>query len=244
MKLDTFFTPCTSDVDKVFDDSYIIMIDVFRATSTICAAINNGAKEVIPVESIEKAVKLYHGLDKKVSILGGERHSIKPSGFDAGNSPLEYYPEVVRDKSIVLSTTNGTKIFKKGRNSKGKFIGAFVNLNALTDHLKNLVNSSKVEKIIFQCAGNDGMFSYEDTLCAGAFIYNLQQLTQADLSDSAHAAMILYSTNASNLNNFLKNSDHGKKIAAIGLEIDIEVCLSLDRYPVVPEIKGNYIKKV
>lgn len=248
IKIDAFLTPYFPETETQFDNSVVIMIDVLRASTTICAALKNDAKEVIASESLEKAVKIYSTLDKESRFMGGERNCIKPTGFDAGNSPLEYKEELIKDRTVIMSTTNGTKLFAKAKKSKAKIIGSFTNFSKTVNFLKNVISINHQEEtdteICFLCAGTDGRLSYEDTLCAGAFIEELtNEYYNTKVTDTAHAAKSLYELNKNNLNNFIYDTQHAKKLIELDLKKDIETALTFDLYDVLPIIQVNAIKR-
>ncbi len=245
VSIDAYLTPFFHEHESLFEDSAVVMIDVFRASTTVAVALMNGAREVIPVETLEKAVKIYNSLSKEVRFLGGERNCLKPSGFDAGNSPLDYTKDNVYGKSVILTTTNGTRIFQKAKQARSRIVGSFVNLNAVIEYLTGQIeNSDDNLKIIFMCAGNDDRLSYEDILCAGAFISALESIYSDNyISDPAMAAMSLYKQHSKELSAFLKQREHALKLSHLGFEQDIELCLSFDICPVIPLIEGSSIKK-
>ncbi len=248
MTIEAFFTPYFLEKEKQFDSSVVVMIDVLRASTTICAALFNGAKEVIPAETLDKAVTIYSNLDKNVRFLGGEREGVKPSGFNAGNSPFEFTEEKVSKKNVVLTTSNGTKIFRKAREAKAQIIGAFVNQTAVLEYLKEYhlkdEHTDKNLKIYFLCAGTDGKFSYEDALCAGAFIKELKkEYAEAVLTDSADAVKNLYNLHSEDLVEFLRTKEHAAFLREIGFSEDVELALTRDQFPVVPVIDGSSIKR-
>jgi 2-phosphosulfolactate phosphatase len=247
MKIDAFLTPFFPETENQFKDSIVVMIDVFRASTSICAALYNGAKEVIPSSTTEKAVKIYSSLSREVRFLGGERNGVKPNGFDAGNSPDEYAEEKVKDKTVIISTTNGTQIFGKARDAAIRIIGGFVNITRALDYLnENYLddeNLNKDIKITFLCAGTNGRLAYEDTLCAGAFINSLKQKHGAmELTDTADAAKNLYNLHSVDLTNFLMQREHAVFLRNIGFEKDIDTALDFNLYPVVPVVSGNAIR--
>lgn len=239
MKVDTFFTTNFIEKEEQFTNSIVVMIDVLRASSTIANALLNGAKEIIPVESTEKAVELYSKLSRETRLLAGERNGVKPTGFELGNSPLEFNSDSIKGKTIILTTTNGTKLYQKAKNARIKIIGSFVNSDSVINHIDKLLlqDATNEFRIHFLCAGNNGQFSYEDTLCAGFFIYKLIQVrSNLELSDSSHAAKSLYLQFSENLKNFLKTKEHPNFLKSIGLTDDIDFCLELNKCPVVPLI--------
>ncbi len=248
MTVDAFLTPYFPESVNQFDNKILIMIDVLRAGSSVCASLYNGAKEVLAYESLDKAVTVYSSLSKESRFMGGERNCQKPSGFDAGNSPTEYTEEAVKGKSVIISTTNGSKLFQKGKNTKLKVVGGFVNIDAVFDFIDNNFLSSDEEKesaeICMMCAGTNGRLSYEDTLCAGAFINHFyKKYSNVTMTDSADAAKNLYNLHSVDLIDFIKTREHANTLTANGMESDIELCLRRNIYPVVPVIEGNSIKK-
>lgn len=245
MILDAFLTPYFPETENRFEGSIVVMIDVLRASTTVCAALNAGAKEVIPSESLDKAVKIYNSLSREVRFLGGERNGIKPQGFDAGNSPLEYTTDKVKGRSIILSTTNGTKIFLKARNAEHRIVGSFVNNSAIIEYIKMIIDKQTVQKakLFVICAGTDGRLSYEDVLCAGSIINEIAQMSDNSIiTDSADAARNLYKVHAHDIKSFLTTCDHAELLKSKGFDDDVEFCLTPNTLPVVPVVGSNTIK--
>lgn len=245
MKVDAFLTPYFPETENLYENSVVVVIDVLRASSTVCAALYNGAKEVIPCESLDKAVTVYNNLSRESRFLGGERNGTMPQGFDAGNSPSEYTSELVSNKSVIISTTNGTKTFLKARQAISKIVGSFTNFQKVCDFLfefsKEHENSDK--KIIFLASGTNGRLSYEDTICAGAFIYFINnEFESSTMTDTALVAKNLYKLHKSDLKSFLSNCEHAQHLKKIGFEKDLDICLDFDNYPVLPIFSGSSIK--
>lgn len=244
MFIDAYLTPYFPETEDQFKDSIVIMIDVLRASSTVCAALFNNAKEVISTETPEKAIKIYSSLSKESRFLGGERNSIKVDGFDAGNSPFEYTRDKVSNKSVILTTTNGTQIFQKAKFAEHKLVGAFVNFSAIIGFIKSKTQE-KNHRISFLCAGTNGRMAYEDTLCAGAFIDEIHKfLPDYSLTDTADASKNLYNLHSENMQEFIKQKQHPKSLIELGLVDDVDFCLTKDSFPVVPVISGASIKKL
>lgn len=145
----------------------VVVIDIFRATSSICYGIENGAEAIIPVSQVEECSAYREkGLDY---LLAAERDGKVVDGFDFGNSPFSYTAEKVAGKTIVLTTTNGTHALHLSRSAKRIVIGSFLNLTALSNWLK-----TQHENILLVCAGWKNNFNLEDTLFAGAVIEQLK----------------------------------------------------------------------
>ncbi len=244
--IDTYLTPFFTESENLFNNSIVIMIDVLRASSTVATALQNGAREIIPTESLEKAVKIYANLSKEISFLGGERNGLKPLGFDAGNSPFEYTTQNVNGKSVILTTSNGTRIFEKAKNADFRLVGGFVNLSIISNFVIEKINENeKIKKIIFLCAGNDGKLSAEDMLCAGNFINIFKQnIFETELSDSSIITEQIYNIHSENYTDFLFNRDHSLKLQTLNFHSDIEYCLTKDICPIIPIISNSSIKKL
>lgn len=224
-------------IENQFENHFLIMIDVLRASTTICTALKNGAKEVIPFDEPQKAVAVYANLSKESRFLGGEKNSIKPEGFDAGNSPSDYNQDVVEGKSIIFSTTNGTRTFVKGKKSRKGIIGCFSNLSVVSELISSYIRIDKEEgkdtNLTILCSGTDGRISYEDTVCAGAFISQFTEY-EPEITDSALLAKNIYWQHKDNLAEFLSGTFHARRLLALGLQEDLDTCFTFDKNPVVP----------
>lgn len=242
MKIDVFLIP-VNDKELHFENSVVLMIDVLRASTTICASLFNGAKEIIPCETMDKAAQIFNNLSRQSSFLGGERNGVKPNGFHAGNSPHEYTPDRVKSKTIILTTTNGTKIFRLARGAKYRIIGGFVNIGVVSEFMGRYINSG-TNSIQILCAGNNGRLSYEDTICAGAYISNMKEyFHDLEMSDSAHAAENLYNMHSDEIVEFLSSREHATLLRKLGFDEDIRTALTPDIYPVIPLVDNNFIIK-
>jgi 2-phosphosulfolactate phosphatase len=224
--------------DLSFSGKTIVIIDVLRATSTIINALNNGAKEIIPVGTVEFAVKVSGGMFGGLTLLGGERNTKKIEGFALGNSPLEYSPRLVKGKSIVLYTTNGTKAIVKAKFSKNLFICSFLNLSAVAEQIIKM-------NIDFEilCAGRNSSFSLEDTVCAGKLIAEILKIEKdLELSDTAKASVALNKSFGKNLLKMLSETEHGKLLIENGFQDDIKFCSKLNTINSIPCFSGNVVK--
>jgi len=211
-----------------------VVIDVLRATSTIVTALSNGASEVLPVLNLEDAIEF----DKNGYLIGGERGGIKPSGFALGNSPAEYRMDVVMNKRICLTTTNGTKALINARElANDIYVASFLNLSATVEKL------SKYENIAIICAGNDGDVSYEDTQLAGCIVEKLHAIRGYDLSDSALIAFNLWQNLWQRLGRPQFTGSHARKLIKLGFERDVEYCSSIGVNSIVALYDGKVIRK-
>lgn len=237
MKVNVLFSPIVTD-ELYFTGKTTVVIDVLRASSTIITALNNGAKEVVPVGTIEFAVKVSGGMFGGQTLLGGERNTKKIEGFALGNSPLEYEEKIVNGKSIVFYTTNGTKALTKAKFSENLFVCSFLNLSAVAKHLVSL--KKNVEII---CAGRNNFFSLEDTVCAGKLVSEILTLEpEAEINDSVAASLALIDKYGSDLLKMLKESDHGKLLLENGFEEDINYCSQLNIYNTIPYYVNGVLK--
>ncbi|MGB4590254.1 MAG: 2-phosphosulfolactate phosphatase [Clostridiaceae bacterium] len=212
----------------------VIVVDVLRATSVIITALSNGAKSVVPVTSVEEALSTKKKLEGVV--LGGERRAQKIEGFDLSNSPLEYKSEVIHDRNVVITTTNGTKAISKSSAASKIYIGGLLNAKAVSS------KAIKNEKdIIIVNAGTNGVFSMDDFITGGAIIDELLSEQDYELTDIAKTALVIYRSHK-DIKSYIKEATHYKILVELGLEEDIDYCLQKDLFNIVPEYKDGIIK--
>jgi 2-phosphosulfolactate phosphatase len=213
-------------------NSIVVIIDILRATSTIAAALNNGARCVIPVDSVSRCIELGKQID---GITAGERDGEVADGLEHGNSPFEYPAEFISGKTLVLTTTNGTRLLQMAldKNAQGIITGAFVNLSAVCDHLVAMK-----QNVILGCAAWKDKVNLEDTLFAGAVINRVRKHFSINC-DSSHMAEALYKKAEKNLFEFMKKNEasHYHRLMGFGLEKDIRYCLTADQANVLPVYK-------
>ncbi len=215
------------------ESSIIVVIDVLRATSSICAALHNGVEKILPVASVLEA----RNFQSKGFLCAAERQAQRVEGFDLGNSPSEYKDPKLKGKIIVFTTTNGTQAIRAARKAFRIVIGSFVNLSILCEWL-----SHQHKNIILLCAGWKDFFNLEDTLCAGAIAYTLDKTNLFETNyDSTLASKTLYELAQKDLLGFMEKSSHFKRLEKLNLSEDVKYCLTPDLAPVVPILEGNYI---
>jgi 2-phosphosulfolactate phosphatase len=237
MKINVLFSPVNAD-ELYFANKTVVVIDVLRASSTIITALSNGAKEIVPVATVEFAVKVSGGMFGGQTLIGGERNTKKIDGFAIGNSPFEYSREVVESKFIVFFSTNGSKAIVKAKFAEDLFICSFINLSAVVKHLTSL---NKDVEIL--CAGNNNLFSLEDSVCAGMLIAKLKKKSKnLEYSDSGSAALVLFERFGENIFEMLKNSEHGKKLLENGFEKDVKYCSEQNISKCIPTMDGKVLK--
>ena len=233
-------TGCTLEVSfspKLYssyasDDAIVVVIDILRASSAICTAFQHGAKSLIPVSSIEEAREY----QEKGYLVGAERGGEVVEGFDFGNSPYSYMGDEIKGNTIVLTTTNGTKAINIARNAHCVAVGAFTNITALCDWLKE-----EKRDVLLLCAGWRDRYNLEDALFAGAVVNELARDHEwfPELGDSALASKYLYLNAKDDPYKFLRNSSHRSRLALLNLKEDIKYCLTLDQTTCVPILQGD-----
>ena len=235
-KIEVSFTPLQFPVYYKSKDCVVVVIDVFRATSAICAAFEAGIKELITVETVQEA----QNYKDQGYLVGAERKAEIVEGFDFGNSPLTFTPEKFADQTIVLTTTNGTKAVEVAKDANTVVIGSFTNISALCEFIER-----QDKDVILLCAGWKERFNLEDTMFAGAVAKRLSEnLRFSDLSDSAIASMQMYEAAKDDMYGFLGNSSHRKRLSRLNLEEDIIYCLTLDNTDKVPVLEdGRFVCK-
>lgn len=212
----------------------VVVIDVLRATSTIATALYNGAKSVIPVDSVEKCIRLGRSME---CITAGERDGQVAEGLQYGNSSFEYPRTFVEGKILVLTTTNGTKLLHMAlaKGATDIITGSFLNLSALCQYLLD-----QKRNVILACAGWKDRVNLEDTLFAGAVIAAIGDSFAIDC-DASQIAHCMYNEAKDDLFEFMKNhnASHYHRLMNFGVERDIRHCLTSDLAGVVPYYKDE-----
>lgn len=230
-KLEVCFSPALLHLYDT-TDAVVVIIDVFRATSTIATALDNGAESVIPVATVEECIEL--GNNTPNSITAGERNGQVVEGLQYGNSPSEYHRDFITGKTLVLTTTNGTRLLHMVEHAHAIITGSFLNLQAVCDFL---IKHNK--NVLLGCAGWKDRFNLEDALFAGAVASNIAEYFECNC-DSARAAKTLYNGLGDKKPiEYLRDSAHYLRLSAYGLESDMEYCATLDIHPIVPILKGD-----
>lgn len=221
------------DVSK----SIVVIIDVLRATSTIATALHNKARQVIPVATVAECINL----GKQTSgITAGERDGAIAEGLSYGNSPFEYSEEFIGGKTLILTTTNGTKLLHMALDKGADEIitGSFPNLSAVCEYLVK-----KNKPVLLGCAAWKDKVNIEDTLFAGAVINCIGEHFEL-LDDASHLALNLYKQAAPDVFEYMKANDatHYHRLMNYGLEKDIRYCLTPDGANVLPVYKDGRLE--
>ncbi|HEY4754468.1 MAG TPA: 2-phosphosulfolactate phosphatase [Ignavibacteriaceae bacterium] len=237
MKINVLFSYINTD-ELAYTGKTTVVIDVLRASTTIIQALQNGAREVIPVASVEFAVKVSGGMFGGQTLLGGERNTKKLEGFALGNSPLEYAPEVVGGRTIILFTTNGSKAIVKAKFSENLFIAAFTNLNTLANHLIKLDKEFEI-----LCSGRGNYFSMEDVICAGKLISEIQKINNnVELTDSAKASVALNKSFGKSILTMMQQTEHGKILIENNFDEDLKFCSRINTSETIPYLISGVLK--
>ncbi len=232
MKVDIIFTADEVSQEKT-EGKICVIIDVLRATSVMITALHNGAEKIFPFKDIKTIQERCENL--KNIIKCGERNALKIDGFDLGNSPLEFTKEKVFGKDIYMSTTNGTKAVENSLSAEKIIICSFLNIKNVSEKLLEYKKD-----VVIVCAGTNGKFSLDDTLCAGLIIKEMQKHTEIQMNDVLLAAVRI-SESHENIEDILKGSTHYERLLSLGFEKDMEHIFSLNKYSIVPEYKNGYI---
>jgi 2-phosphosulfolactate phosphatase len=208
----------------------IIVVDVLRCSSSIVNAFANGVKAVIPTESLKEAFALRE--QHSDYLLAGERKGRKPRGFDFGNSPLEFAQEAVEGRAVVMTTTSGTRALVRCRQAEHVLVGAFLNAEAVAKKAAEITQSKGVN-VSFVLAGEKGLFSFEDFLCAGAITSGFPT-GEFHFSDEALATVFAFECAMDSLGERVRKSRHARHLAELGFERDIEFSCMLNRFDLVP----------
>ena len=211
------------------ENSIVVVIDILRATSSITYGIDNGAEAIIPVAHVEDCL----AYADKGFLLAAERNGEVVVGYDFGNSPFSYTQEKVAGKTIVLTTTNGTKALHMAQERAHKVvIGSFLNLTSLCDWLK-----TQDKNVLLLCSGWKDNFNLEDTLFAGAVVNVLRNdFTHSD--DACVVAEDMYLMAKDDLRTYLHKSSHSHRLAALNIEEDVKFCLKTDLCKAIPILEG------
>lgn len=238
MKIDIIIS-ADDIIESKLENKIAVVIDMFRATSVIVTALNNGCREVVPFLTIDEALETSEKLNREEYILGGERKAVKIKGFDLSNSPLEYTKEVVENKKVLITTTNGTRTLTKSNNAKRILIAAMINARAVANKLLEINND-----IVIINAGTNGNFSMDDYICSGYIINEMLKINnEIELTDIAKTANMIYENN-SDIISYVKEATHYSLMKSLELDCDIDYCIRKSIVNNVPEYKNGKITNI
>jgi len=214
----------------------VAVIDVLRATTVITTALMNGAKQIIPTEEVSTAFNLYSTYNNGEALLGGERNAVRIEGFHLANSPFEYTEETVANKTIILTTTNGTRALMGSLTANSITVASFLNATAIANRL----GEQNVDAVIV-CAGSAEDYTLEDALCAGMIAQILAARFGAILSDFAFTLKFLYEGFEGNLMQAMQHCHHAQLLLSKGFASDVEYCFQKDITDIIPTLANGAI---
>jgi 2-phosphosulfolactate phosphatase len=233
MRLDVVFSPQELTSGEVADRT-VVVVDVLRATSTICAALHHGARAVIAAADAEEATRLEQALGTADVVLAGERNSVRIAGFRLGNSPGEMTPEQVQGKTLVMTTTNGTRALLATAGARTVIVGAAVNLTAASDHARAALEEHG--DLLILCAGREHGFGLDDAYIAGCLAVRALggRRRRKGLNDAALVSVDLVSRYRDRTERVLGLSRAGRELATRGFREDVIAAAAIDAHPVLP----------
>lgn len=233
MRLDVIFSPRELSPGELTDRS-VLVIDVLRATSTMCAALYHGARAVLPTTDAADAIALAEVLGSNDVVLAGERNCVQIDGFHLGNSPSEMTEAAVAGKMIIMSTTNGTGALHATAGARDVAVAAAVNLTAAADHARHALAHG--DDLVILCAGREHGFGLDDAYIAGCIAVRALggRRRRKGLNDGALAAVDLEGRYGDRTERVLALSRAGRELDARGFRQDVHDAAQVDRYPVLP----------
>lgn len=218
--------------------STVIVVDLLRASTTICQALAAGAKCIVPCVAVGETFTKAGEFARSQIVMGGERGGQRIEGFDLGNSPMDYTTDQVFGQTVLFTTTNGTRALAHAHLAERTLVGAAINRRAIVEAV------ATAERVEILCAGTGGKVTREDILAAGAIASQLDATTGNEFSDAARREWQELLTTAHALKRSaseqfaleLRDTFGGKNLLALGYDDDLEFCAQLDALNVVPEL--------
>ena len=229
MRVDVAFTPAELPKGAAAGRT-VVVIDVLRATSTMVHALAKGARRIVPVTTVEEAVRKAEELGRDAVLLCGERDCQRIRGFDLGNSPEEFTSERVAGRTLVMSTTNGTPALLAAAGSAERLVGALLNAGAVAQRIAVAERDA-----LILCSGREGRFAYEDAFCAGLVLRRLRRLRpRVRTDDAGRAALRLLGRGQGSPAPVLRRSAAARRLLELGLGQDVQFCAQVDLHDVLP----------
>jgi len=241
MRVSVYFTPLGVTPQDV-GEKPVVVIDVLRTTTTVVAAMANGAKAVLPSAGQDEALRHVTNLERDAVVLAGERKLERIEGFELGNSPLEMTGEAVQGKTIVMSTTNGTPAIVAAGSGEPVIIAAVTNFSAAVARAREAFEKS--QEIVILCSGREKMFALEDAYAAGRFVRALVPgniRRSADFNDAAIAALELVRRYGEKWKRAITASAAARELRARGFKADLAAATEVDKHDIVPEYSGKLV---
>lgn len=233
MKLDVVFTPAGLTSMEV-QGRTVLVIDILRATTAMCAALSHGARAILPVASTEEALRLAQTIGSADLLLAGERNCVRIPGFHLGNSPLEMTEEAVRGRTLIVTTTNGSRALLACQGAAAVYPAGAVNLTLAAEKAREALERDG--DLLLVCAGRDGAFSLDDAYCAGRLMAAaLERRTPRRwMNDAALVALDLVRRYGERWERPLARSRAGRDLVRLGFADDVADAARVDAYPVLP----------
>lgn len=243
MKVDVFFGGAGVGPSDLAGRA-VAVIDVLRASSTIAAALHGGARAIIPLDSPDEVVTRAKAFERADVRLAGERRALAIPGFDLGNSPGEFTRQAVENKTVLMTTTNGTPAILATQGARDVLVASYVNYTAVLAMLRAALRGGTDVAIV--CAGRDKQFALEDAGCAGRYVRRLsQRLANVAINDAAQACVLIDRRyGETGVERLLEASAAGRALREVGLGDDIAACAAIDAYPVIPIYQDRQITKL
>lgn len=240
MRLDVFFSTAGLAPQEVAGRP-VFVVDVLRATTVICAALYHGARGIVPVASPDEATRMAQTLGPEDVILMGERNFQPIEGFPLGNSPLEMAEAAVRGKTLVMSTTNGTRALLAAQGASEVYVAAAANLDLAGNRARHLLETGK--DLVIVCAGKDGQFGLDDAYAAGRLVLEAIEgrRRRKGLNDAALVAVDLARRFGKAWERPLTLSAAGRQLAKLGMGADVADAARENAYPVLPIFRDRRI---
>jgi len=232
MELNLFFT--SAEYRRTSGTS--VVIDVLRVSSTIIYLLEKGCSSILPVNTVKEA---FLNKTDNNTLLCGERNARKIKGFDLGNSPSEILSSTVKNKKVVITSSNGIKTLLRCYSRPVTIIASFLNIKAVSEFLRK-----KSENINIICAGAGHLPSVEDTLCGGQLINALKEGAHYKLNDSALIAESFYMFHEMKTKEIINKSEHALRLKELGFAADIDLCLNKNSSKIVPVFQNGLIKTI
>ena len=235
MRIDVAFLP-EEIRNRNLAQTDCVVLDIFRATTSMVTAMAQGCPFLCPVQTIEEARETAARIPG--ALLAGERKSVRIEGFDLGNSPLEFSRERLAGRPVVMTTTNGTRAVQAAAKAEEVLIGSFLNAGTLVTRLLGAGRD-----VLILCAGTEGEFSLEDSLCAGLLVERLAGGAgiKANLTDAAMGTRLIYRQVQNQLAAVAADSRNGRRLRELNLKDDVEYCFRVDTVPVLPRLREGKI---
>ena len=234
-------------------DRVVVVIDVLRAATTAATAFINGARVVVPFESVDDTRRasvaygrhMINACETGNVLTAGERAMVRISGFDLGNSPLEYTRDVVDGRTILFTTTNGTAALVAAQRARAIFFAAFVNAIATVRAVGDAIDAHRdLVGVTIVCAGTDGSVSLEDVVCAGRLVRTLAARSNIRITDSARIALLTEQPYVNDLALLARDATHAHALVTAGFGEDVECCLAADTVPVAVRFCDGALTRV